>query len=715
MVPSVTWAQMSARDLLRDPYRDQQRDAMGSNPYDIVQEEIAEGDPLLDPDSVKPPRIKKPLESYFFGDSLRQQQAIMWIISRNFNEVTMQEMDTTLRMWRVDYPFYKKHGVGDAALGGMGQASLPFSFFERHYGRPDFSFAQPFDAYIYRLENVPFYNLKTPYFQFQYLESGQKRIREHNFGLTLAHNISPTTGFNLQYRDRGTNGVYDWQRQRNANLSIAVSHTGKRYTVHAGYVNNRISSQENGGVVGAWAVRDTTFEMPSGVPMKLRSYEAENEYRNNAFFITQSYGIPLARVREEDFSIARKPVIFVGHSFEYNTWTKKYRDIKGTYSNERVRRDTTTGSFVRQDGLEYYARWYENPAQTRDSLRERRITNRVYVQLQPWNREGVVGTVTGGVGQNWYLYSQFRPRDYVTGRQQNAKESGYFAYAGVGGKISRYVDWGADGEYYFAGPVGDFSLDGHLALTGFIRGKPIRLEGKVHTGMYDPGYWRQHLYSNHYIFDNNFRKEKDTRFEVTFSIPDHAFEVSFQQGVVTDKVVYEYMDSGKTTSTNIPIWDVGVRQATGTTSVTGVYARKDFRVAGLHLDHKVLVQWSSDERVVSVPLVTAFVSYYYEFWVVKKNNALKAQFGFDARYNTKYYAPGYNPAIGEFYNQHVERSGDYPYIDIFLVGKWKRARVFLKYQHFNRGLFGNGDYFAISGYPLNPGMFKFGLSWGFYD
>ena len=46
------------------------------------------------------------------------------------------------------------------------------------------------------------------------------------------------------------------------------------------------------GVVGEWAIRDTTFEMPSGVPMKLTSSEATNTYRNNAFFVEQSYGIP---------------------------------------------------------------------------------------------------------------------------------------------------------------------------------------------------------------------------------------------------------------------------------------------------------------------------------------------------------------------------------------------------------------------------------------
>jgi hypothetical protein len=39
----------------------------------------------------------------------------------------------------------------------------------------------------------------------------------------------------------------------------------------------------------------------------------------------------------------------------------------------------------------------------------------------------------------------------------------------------------------------------------------------------------------------------------------------------------------------------------------------------------------------------------------------------------------------------------------------------LKYQHWNNNLFGNNEYFAVARYPLNPGMFKFGISWTFYD
>jgi hypothetical protein len=117
--------------------------------------------------------------------------------------------------------------------------------------------------------------------------------------------------------------------------------------------------------------------------------------------------------------------------------------------------------------------------------------------------------------------------------------------------------------------------------------------------------------------------------------------------------------------------------------------------------------------VLPVPTFSAFLSYYYEFWV--KRDVLRVQVGFDGRYNTSYYAPGYNPALSVFYNQREVKVGNYPYLDAFVAAKWKRMRILLKYQHVNMNLFGNGEYFQTALYPLNPRMFKLGISWSWYD
>ena len=317
--PLSSFAQLDARAIARAQQRGEDVGLGGANPFDTRDEE----EQNRAQDSTRENRIRKPLESYYFNDSIRALPNFMWNVSREMNDVDIMPLDTTLNNWRIDYPYQLK-GTGDMSLGGLGQSTLPFNYFYRPTS-PDFTFAQSYDAYTYRMENVPFYNSKTPYLNFTYLESGQKRYREEHFEVTTAHNISPTTGFNVSYKARGTKGLYDWQRTSNRNLSVAFSHTGKRYSVHAAYVNNRIKQRENGGAVGVWAVTDTIYEHPSGVPMKLAAAEAENSYRNSSFFVKQALALPLQPVTDYDFSLADLSAVYIGHSFEYNAWSKLYR------------------------------------------------------------------------------------------------------------------------------------------------------------------------------------------------------------------------------------------------------------------------------------------------------------------------------------------------------------------------------------------------------
>lgn len=671
----------------------------GTNPYDTGAEngEGQEGQQGEKADSTKKEkRPKKPLESYFFNDSIRALRNFKWHIVRNTNKVNIEPIDTTLALWRLDYPHYHKR-LGNNSVGGLGQASEEVNYFERSQSR-DFTFARPYDAYSYATENVPFYNMKHPYLWMTYLESGQKRYREEHFEITTSQNINPSTSVSLNYKARGARGKYDRARVQNQNFAATVAHTGRRYSVHAGFIHNYIKQQENGGVVGEWAITDTVFEMPSGVPMRLASAEAQNLYRNTSFFVKQSIGIPLQRMTERDFSMADLSAVYIGHLFEYNSWSKVYTDKFSTYTDERFDRNED-GTFIPTTDT-YYKDWFLNPTQTRDSLSERRLTNRLFVQAQPWDRNGVVGTLDGGVGLDNYIYSQFTLNDYLLGQQNRVKKSAWFAYAGIDGKIRKYVDWGATFKLYPSGyRGGDYEFGARASFTAFIKKRPFTLSGEFVQSSTSPGYWMDNWTSNHYIWENNFAKENTTMFNVAFTVPDYGIELGFWQSVTTNKIYYGA--------------DCKPHQAENALSMTSIYAQKDFTIGGLHLNHRALVQLTSDREIEPVPLVSAFLSYYYEFWVTR--DVLRVQIGLDGRFNTKYYAKGYNPALSVFYNQNEVEVGDYPYIDAFVSAKWKRMRILLKYQHANKGLFGNGEAFQVARYPLNPGMFKIGISWTFYD
>ena len=701
LLPEMSYAQIDAAALARsqrenrDDIYGNSTNQMGFGADGMAMEEGAEGE-VQDSTKKRRERVRKPLESYYFSDTVRALSNWKWTIDPDYNRVNIAPLDTTLSDWRIDYVFYR-NGVGDMALGGLGQSSQPINWFDRRQDA-DFTFARSYDAYTARIDNVPFYNSKKILTNLTYLESGQKRYREEHLELTHSQNINPSTSANVQYKARSTNGLYDWQRTKNHALSVGVAHTGKRYSVHAAYMNNMVQARENGGVVGKWAIADTLFEMPSGVPMRLASSEAENHYRNNAFFVKQALAIPLERVTEYDFSLADLSAVFIGHQFEFNSWSKVYTDKRASYTNERGEYDEK-GNY-RPTTHEYYDNWYIDPKNTRDSISERLISNKLFVQVQPWDRNGVISTIDAGVGLDLHTYSYLNLENYLTGKMTRDKRTSWYAYGATGGHIKRYADWRVNAKYYPSGyRGGDLYVGADITLRAYIREHPLILSGKFRQELRSPGYWEENLFSNHYAWFNSFDKESETRFEVNFSVPDIALELGAWQGVMSNMIYYD---------TNSR-----VSQHDGTVSLTSLYARKDFRIAGFHLDHRALVQFTSDESVLPVPLVSAFLSYYYEFWVVR--DVLRVQVGIDGRFNTAYHAPSYNPALSVFFNQREVKVGNYPYLDAFVSAKWKRMRILLKLQHLNQNLFGNGEYFQVANYPLNPRMFKFGISWSFYD
>lgn len=110
--------------------------------------------------------------------------------------------------------------------------------------RPDyrnFSFAQILDAYLVTPDRANFYNTKKPFTHLSYFFGGQKKRLEESLWATHAQQISPSTGMNIDYKSRGTRGTYTNQGARDKNLSLGFSHTGKKYSIHAGYIYNMVS------------------------------------------------------------------------------------------------------------------------------------------------------------------------------------------------------------------------------------------------------------------------------------------------------------------------------------------------------------------------------------------------------------------------------------------------------------------------------------------
>ncbi len=659
--------------------------------YGVSSGTIDNNAPEEKADSTKKERIRKPLESYFFDDSTRMRSIFAWHPSLEYNEVELFTIDTLIDGFQNDYPFQRlRGGIGSAYLGNFGSASIPLDASLRPEYR-DFSFAQILDSYLVTPDRADYYNTKKPFTHLSYFFGGEKTRLEESLWATHAQQISPSTGVNIDYKSRGTRGTYSNQGTRDKNLSVAFSHTGKKYSLHAGYIYNMASLKENGGVVRDKDITDTVFDMPELIDVYLSN--AKNEYKNNVFYLTQSYGMPLRRLSDEDFSIADRSSIFIGHSFQYSRFWRKYTDTK-------------SGMAKGDDVKTYYDHWYINPTSTNDSTFESLISNKVFIQLQPWDRNGVIGVINAGIGYDVHSYYQFEMQDYLS-KGKNHSESSTYIYGSIEGKLREYLSWRANAEYHpFGCRSQDMTIGGEISLSAFPRGHPVTLMGSVQIDRRTPDYWMENFFSNHFAWSNSFAKETETKFAVTFFAPHIGVELGVDQSITTNKIYFGA--------------DMMPAQNDGSVSVTGLYAQKDFCIGGLHLNNRVLLQFTTDQEVVPVPLASVYLSYFYEFNIVK--GVLRLQFGLDGRYNTKYAGFGYNPAIGQFYNQReydengkLLKVGGYPFIDFFVAAKWKRMRIFVKVQHLNDDLIGNRNSFEVAHYPMTKRLLKLGFSWSFYD
>jgi hypothetical protein len=649
-------------------------------------------------DTLKQRRPKRPLESYHFSNEERAALNMVWNIDPYTNNIAPTRIDSLQADFQNSYPFMKK-SVGSAYLGNLGAPTQWLNFFDRDTGRNN-SFADPWRAYLRTVETMPFYNTKRAFSQLGYSWMGRRDLQEEDLVVVHAQNISPSTGFNIDYRFLGTKGIYTWQGTKDKTFSVGFNHTGKRWTVHAGYIHNQVFNQENGGIVDDddIIVDINTFEgIMRNVPVRMS--DARNTVRSNTFFLTQSFGIPMIRVREGDFTIADRPAFFIGHTVEYDRWMRRYED---TFEGTQYRDPERQTEF-------YYDNWKFNGNMSRDSIFEGRLSNRVFVQLQPWDRRGVVGTIDAGVGMDMMQFYNFAFDQYLTGVDNAAKkQTYYYVYGGAAGHIGKFFDWKANLKIH---PMGDRSGDtetgGEVAARLFIKERPLSLSGSVRFTTQEPSYWEQNYTSNHFTWSNSFSKENETRIEGSLSIPHAGLSATVSQSVLGNTVYYGVDANNKPSP----------MQSAETVSVTGVYLREDLPIRigskTVNLNQRVMLQWSTDQKVVSVPLASVYLSWSFEFNVVR--DVLRLQVGVDGRYNTKYYAPAYNPGIGQLYNQREKQLGDYVWLDAFVNAKWKRMRILVKLQHLSDDLIGTRNFFSVLHYPMNRRMLKLGLSWNFYD
>ena len=670
------------------------------------------------------PRI---LETFAVADSLQYKRILMWKHDRYFHDLNLQKFDTTYNYHFYDYPFMKED-LNTTWLGISGSPEQSFNFFKRETV-DNAIFYTPLQRYSYTAETLPNYNTKTPYTELAYWGTlfANKEVEESNIKILTTQNITPELNLTLEYRRFGGNGMLKREDTNNRTAVIATNYMGKRYLMNAGYIYNKVERSENGGIVDNFWIRDTTVDARE---IDIHLKDAKNSLKKNTLYLDQSYRIPFAflkniksgkerkrdkfvrdsimasgdslaiealMAKEAEEALIRDSIrldknitsAFIGHSTEYSVFRKMYKDNIAT--SDKVGRDF------------YGNRFYLNPTKSADSLRVMKFENRVFIRLQPWKADGIVSKVDVGIGDKLCNYYSFKPTDYIQG-SSNILLNSVYLYAGAKGQYKKYLNWDARGQYTFLGyELNDFGVDANVSVSFYPfrkdRTSPLTLKGHFETNLKEPDYYDQHLYTNHYRWDNDFGKTSTTKVEAFVDIPRWEMSASFGYGLLSNNIYYDTEGI--------------VRQNTTPMSVMTATLKKNFRIWKFHLDNQAMFQLSSNKEVLPLPMLALNLRYYLQFDVVK--NVMQMQIGANGLFTTKWYAPAYNPVLGVFHNQDKYEYGNCPYIDVFVNVQWKRACIFVKVVNVNMGWPNkSADYFSASGYIAPQRAIKFGIFWPFY-
>lgn len=629
------------------------------------------------------------LHTYVFDDTTKYKRMFLWNADTYFNKPVSIDPDTTYNDWYTELP-YQKNDAGATYLGISGAAMQYNNWFLRK-DLKEFPFFDYYLPYSYTPETLPFYNTKTPYTELAYWGTlfANKKMEESNIKFLHTQNLTPSFNFNIVYTRYGAAGMLEHEKTDNRTFALTGNYLGKRYVAQGGYIYNRIKREENGGVADPSMVLDTLVDAKV-IPVVLN--KANNALKRNTLFITHSYGIPFKFLQKRDslgrrdsLALGEGTMAYIGHSGDASFYSKKYTD-------EISLTDTLARDF-------YHNNFFINTTESADSMRVFKLENRFFINLQPWAKEAIVSNISAGLGHQYLSLYGFRQQFFLEGNSTE-KQNNMYMYFGAGGKLRKYFSWNGIGVYNFAGYYSnDFSIDGSMTFSSYPAGmkQGMHLTGKLHISQQRPNYFYNNAYTNHFIWENDFTKTTQTRIEGQLSIPDWNLEAFVGYALLKNNTYFDNMSV--------------IRQNSDAMSILTAYVKKDLKLGHLHLNNKVLFQVSSNNEVVPLPDLSLDLRYFFQFDVVK--NVLTAQLGANATFTTEYYAQGYNPALGVFYNQDVEKIGNNPYIDLFANLQWKRASIFVKYVNMAQG-WPDGDYFSAFRYIKPQKALKLGIHWPFY-
>ena len=635
-------------------------------------------------------------------------------------------------------------------LGNLGSPRLSRLFFEREESEPTI-FMAPFSSFFTRPDQVLFTNSNVPYTNLTYYKAGNKVNGEERFKSYFSVNVNKQLafGFNIDYLYG--RGYYQNQSTSHFNAGLFGSYIGEKYQVQAVYNNFFLKMNENGGIADDQYI--TRPENMSGgkkeyesttIPVKLE--QSSNRNKDFYIYLTQRYRLGFTRrVRntqegkptvsapkassspssESEISASNNDIALPNDSIasksvstlaaandslpsvstadndslfeeEFVPVTSFIHTLKVERSRHQFRSGSEPEGFFPEDYKLY--KNYSNDSTTAFSVKN------VFgiALLEGFNKYAKAG-LTAYISHKFSRYDLMNTDTLTDMRRTRHTEQEIFVGGELAKREGKLLHYNVNGEVGLVDKaIGQFRVNANLDLNFRLWKDTVNFYARGYVSNTLPSFYMRHYHSNHYNWDNdNMDKEFRTRVEGELNISH--WGTNLRAGVENIKN-YTYFNQSA-----LP------EQNGGNIQVLSATLKQDFRLGVFHLDNEVTWQKTSNETVLPLPQLSLYHNFYILAKLAKK--VLTVQLGADVRYFTKYNAPAYAPGVQQFHLQPTDdlvEIGGYPIVNVYANLHLKRTRIFAMMYHVNAGM-GSANSFLVPHYPINPRLFKIGVSWNFYD
>lgn len=569
----------------------------------------------------------------------------------------------------------------EATLGNLGYPSFRLTpQFVQHTGYR--VGLDAYDAYLYSPENTPFYTTRRPYSSLDYL-LGIKN--EQLFSGTHTQNITRDYNFNVRFMRLGSEGNFARQRADYFNLSVGQSFItrNERYVIRALVYQNKLKIEQNGGVT---VPLDTAYD--------------EKKYFEKTL-VPIRFDSSLTTLRERTVWVQQG--IQFGKSYRLKTDSAKQKHVATTVRLLHTFRFSRVRYKYHTDSTDYdgFDNVFIDALKTNDSIQYDLWKNELRLELTDVQRRNdslisykpLKGNIS--FAHEFYQFvDTLKPRNPTNVIAAFDLETNFGSAAVTTNSLLRFVGLSVNGEYDLQGQNrGDYNFTGHGYVTTswftpsvFFRSNrfaPTRLQS-VYSG-------------NHFRWDNNFEQSEMTIVGASLYVKPLKGFLSYSAVAIQNPV---YFDDFKKPA-----------QLIGRVNGYSISAAPSFAYNNFHLDARFVWQYY-DSDILSFPDFYSLASFYYNARLFK--NALVFTVGTEARSNTTFAGPGFEPNTSQFYVQHLSESGDYVWLDAFLNIKIRSVRLCVIGQNLLQGTLKPGFFYATQ-YPMPDRSFKLRINWLFWN